>query len=216
MDVKPGGRNDVRLLCNRSLAFAKVGKYAEAALDAGRACELGVHWSKARFRLGTAQLGAGDAKLAVDNFSAGLSLDPTCKEMRAALRRAINRLTREEVAAKLLAMIDDAQSRGLLAPPSFEDVPAGMKLEAMFRHIQQYQRDKPTPGDYYDYLMLWSEVTWNPGARVSLVLSQPATAWALSDNQRNVGIQEWRTFIVLRCTTAQNATAKRWQTLRRL
>lgn len=175
MQVKPGGRNDARLLSNRALALIKAGRHEAAALDAARACELEPGWSKAWYRLGTAQLGAGCAPAAVEAYSAGLRLGPSNKEIRHALRRAILRLTREEVAAKMLQMIDDAQARGLLVSPSVEDVDAATKQEAMFRHIQLHHRDKPPPGDYYEHLMLWSEVKWTPGARnVSLVQSQVA------------------------------------------
>jgi len=164
MEVKPGGNNDARLLNNRALALTKAGKHAAAALDAARACELEPRWTKAWFRLGTAQLGAGRALAAVDAFSIGLRLDQSCKNTRGSLRRAVLRLTREEVAAKLLQMIEAAQARGWLTKPTAEEVDPDVKQEAMFRHIQLFHRDKPTPGDYYEYIVLWLEEGLTPGA----------------------------------------------------
>ena len=161
--MHPGGKNNARLLSNRALALSKTGKHAAAAMDALRACDLEPTWHKAWFRLGTAQLGAGNAPAAVESFAKGLRIVPACRETRLALRRAIQRLTREEIAAKLLRMLDEAQARGWLVPPTVEDVDSATKQEAMFRHIQLHHRDKPPPGDYYDYLLLWMEVEWTPG-----------------------------------------------------
>jgi tetratricopeptide (TPR) repeat protein len=163
LSLHPGGKSDARLLSNRALALSKAGKHSAAAVDALRACDLEPGWHKAWFRLGTAQLGAGNAPAAVDSFAKGLRINPACRETRLALRRAIQRLTREEIAAKLLRMLDDAQARGWLVAPTVEDVDGNTKQEAMFRHIQLYHRDKPPPGDYYDYLLLWMEVEWTPG-----------------------------------------------------
>jgi hypothetical protein len=41
----------------------------------------------------------------------------------------------------------------------------------MFRHLYLWMRDKPEPGDYYDYVARWSEVPWSTGAAHAAVLA---------------------------------------------
>ena len=162
--LQPGGPSDARLLCNRSIALHKAGKHEAAAADAQRACELAPDFTKAWYRLGAARMGLKNAAGALDAFAHGLHLQPHDAQLRVAVRNATRRMTREELAAWLVSSIDKAQLCGNIGPPELEDVLPAEKAEAMFRHVQLWQRDKPEPGDYYDYVALWNEVPWTAGA----------------------------------------------------
>jgi tetratricopeptide (TPR) repeat protein len=163
IDLQPGGDADARLLCNRSLANHRAGRHKAAISDAARACELAPQSSKAWYRLGAARQGGGDPSGAADAFVLALRAQPGDAELRASMRRAMLRLTREGLAARLVRALDEAQGAGLLDVPSHQDVSSAEKEEALFRHIQLWHRDKPGPGDYYDYVALWSEAEWSVG-----------------------------------------------------
>jgi tetratricopeptide (TPR) repeat protein len=163
MLLKPGGERDARLLFNRSLALHRTSKHAAAAEDAQRACELEPRWSKAWYRLGTAQSSLGKPNDALAAFAMALQLEPFSGEIRAAVRTAVRRMTREELAIALLAGLEDSANTGLVCRAEREDVSRQEKEEAMFRHIMLWQLDKPSPGDYYDYVALWSEHPWSAG-----------------------------------------------------
>lgn len=162
--MQPGGHNDHRLLCNRSIALLRAGTHQLATADAQRACELAPDSSKAWYRLGAAQLGQRRATEALAAFTRGLAIQRGDMQLRAAVRDATRRMTREELAAWLLNALEKAEQQGAIRPPTLEDVSSAEKMEAMFRHVQLWQRDKPEPGDYYDYVALWSESPWSAGA----------------------------------------------------
>ena len=160
----PTGERDEKLLCNRSLAYLKAGRHKLAAKDAQRACALAPEWNKAWFRLGAAQAALQQFPAALDAYTRSLRLDGSKREVVAAVRSTVKRLTREQLAACLLRALDDAQASGAIVPPETEDVTQAEREEAMFRHLQVYMRDKPQPGDYYDYVGLWCEAPWSAGA----------------------------------------------------
>jgi tetratricopeptide (TPR) repeat protein len=163
--LSPGGERDTKLLCNRSLALLKAGRHALSAEDADRACKLSPEWNKAWFRRGAAHAALGDHAAALASYSCGLRLDPDNREVRAAVRATVRRLTREQLAAELLQRLAALQASGALLPPEKEDVSDAERSEAMFRHLYMWMRDKPAPGDYYDYVTLWSEAPWTAGAQ---------------------------------------------------
>jgi hypothetical protein len=111
-------------------------------------------------------MGLCNASEALDAFAKGMSIEKDSM-LRGALRDAARRMTREELAAWLLRALDTLQTSGAVLSPQLEDVTDAEKLEAMFRHIQSWQRDKPAPGDYCDYVALWSETPWSSGAPAS-------------------------------------------------
>lgn len=118
-------------------------------------------------------------------------------------RRAVGRLTLEQLAAALLRMLQQATTAGAIEAASVEEVgrcAAARSLlyrirvssrgtylraspcaflstavshqaspeaqqEGMYRHVMMWMRDKPTPGDYYGYLLRWLRQPWSRGAR---------------------------------------------------
>jgi tetratricopeptide (TPR) repeat protein len=161
----PTGERDEKLLCNRALAYLKAGRHKLAVEDAQRACALVPEWNKAWFRLGAAQAALQQFPAALDAYTRSLHLDGSKREVVAAVRSTVKRLTREQLAAWLLRALDDTQASGAILLPETEDVTQAEREEAMFRHLQLYMRDKPQPGDYYDYVSLWCEAPWSAGAR---------------------------------------------------
>ena len=159
----PSGERDEKLLCNRSLAYLKAGRHTLAADDAQRACALAPEWNKAWFRLGAAQAALQQHAAALEAYTRSLRLEPK-REVLAAVRSTVKRLTREQLAAQLLRWLDEAQASGAMPPPETEDVTQPEREEAMFRYLQVFMRDKPQPGDYYDYVALWCETPWSKGA----------------------------------------------------
>jgi len=191
----PSGERDEKLLCNRSLAYLKAGRHALAADDAQRACTLAPGWNKAWYRLGAALAALQQHAAALEAFTRSLRLDPK-REVLAAVRSTVKRLTREQLAAQLLRWLDEAQACGAMSPPETEDVSPSEREEAMFRYLQLSMRDKPRPGDYYDYIALWCETPWSTGAL------HPASV-AL---QADCGSQAWRTSTAQPCFAAPSAT----------
>ena len=163
--LSPTGERDEKLLCNRSLAYLKAGRHAPAAEDAQRACTLAPEWNKAWYRLGAAQAALQQYPAALEAYTCSLRLDASKREVLVAVRSTVKRLTREQLAARLLRALDETQASGAMLPPETEDVTQLEREEAMFRHLQLYMRDKPQPGDYYDYVALWCETQWSAGAR---------------------------------------------------
>jgi len=163
--LSPTGERDEKLLCNRSLAFLKAGRHALAAEDAQRACALAPEWNKAWYRAGAAQAALQQYPAALEAYTRCLRLDASKRDVLPAVRSTVKRLTREQLAARLLSWLDEMQASGALLPPEAEDVTQAEREEAMFRHLQLWMRDKPQPGDYYDYVTLWCETEWSPGAR---------------------------------------------------
>ena len=159
----PSGERDEKLLCNRSLAYLKAGRHALAADDAQRACALAPEWNKAWYRLGAAQTALQQHAAALEAYTRSLRLDRK-REVLATVRSTVKRLTREELAAQLLRWLDETQASGAMPPPETEDVTQLEREEAMFRYLQLSMRDKPKPGDYYDYVALWCETPWSTGA----------------------------------------------------
>ena len=169
----PNGGCDEKLLCNRSLAYLKAGRHALAADDARRACTLAPEWNKAWYRLGAAQAAMQQHAAALEAYTRCLRLEAK-REVLAAVRSTVKRLTREQLAAQLLRWLDEAQASGVMPPPETEDVTRPEREEAMFRHLQLYMRDKPQPGDYYDYVALWCETPWSTGAQLAPTASSNA------------------------------------------
>ena len=161
--LSPTGERDAKLLCNRSLALLRAGRHSAAAEDAARACKYAPQWSKAWFRLGAARGGLGDHPASLAAYTTGLRHDPDNPELRAAVRTVVRRLTREQLADELLRALSEMEASGALAPPEREDVTGAERREAMFRHLYLWMRDKPPPGDYYDYVSKWADAPWTPG-----------------------------------------------------
>ncbi len=221
--LSPGGERDAKLLCNRSLALLKAGRHAQSADDADRACKLAPEWNKAWFRRGAARAALGDHAAALASYSCGLRLDPANRELRSSVRAAVRRLTREQLAAELLQQLAALQASGALLPPEKEDVSDAERSEAMFRHLYMWMRDKPAPGDYYDYVTLWSEAPWTAGAQPRAPRMRGCCAveplreccvgllcWLGASSRA----QAWRTCTAPPCTSAPSATRRRAATQR--
>lgn len=73
---------DHLLLCNRSAAQLKLGRYDAAVQDARRATDAAPSFVKAHYRLACALQGRGDVEEALRSVDAALLLEPTHRELR--------------------------------------------------------------------------------------------------------------------------------------
>ena len=96
------------LLCNRALAYLRVGRADAALADAERAAELAPEWAKARFRLGSCLERLERFGDAVAAFERACELEPENADARRALEAA---RVRQREAAKQAAAIDEARRR---------------------------------------------------------------------------------------------------------
>ena len=64
------------MLCNRSLAYSKALRYAEALADAEQAISLAPSWEKAHYRKGTALIGLKEHPEAALAFKNAWQLNP--------------------------------------------------------------------------------------------------------------------------------------------
>ncbi|XP_003387135.1 PREDICTED: tetratricopeptide repeat protein 28 [Amphimedon queenslandica] len=69
-------RNNFQLFCQRSAAYARIGRHNEALEDAKRCHELKPDYAKAYHRMGVAYQGLGQYDESLVSFSEGLAIDP--------------------------------------------------------------------------------------------------------------------------------------------
>jgi len=121
------------------------------------------------------------------------------KDLKAALGAAVNRLTREQIAAELLRML--AATPGMEAA-DVEVATEAEQKEALFRHLYLWMRDKPRPGDYYAYLAAWCATPWSRGVYARENAPLPCSCpW-----------QAWHTSIAPPSTRTPNASHRRART----
>lgn len=123
IDVSPPTDADVlkKLFSNRSLANHRTSRYAEALRDADAAVEMAEGWAKGHWRRGMALVGMGKLGDAVDAFAQCRSIDNST-ECDQKLKEVIRAMSTEELASKLLNLLDRCYERGTLAPPQREIV----------------------------------------------------------------------------------------------
>lgn len=183
--LRQAGSRDAKLLSNRSLARLKCQRFAAARDDALLASQLEPTWPKAWLRLGAALSGIGDLPGAAEALACAVRLDPAAREPKTVLAAALRRCTREHLAELLLKLLDQAVSSGLLAPAECLSVSRETQGEAIFRHLLFHMRDKPSPGDYYEWLPNWLALGWSAGMaylhRAALSVQAKCFAQAAAD-----------------------------------
>ncbi|KAK9824173.1 hypothetical protein WJX72_008288 [[Myrmecia] bisecta] len=163
LQVKPGRDGIAKLYSNRSLAYAKALRFADALADANRAIEALPTWDKAHWRKGQALMGLKQHPQAVAAFQDSWQLSKGDKETEGMLWTAVQRLTREELGSCLLRMLQQLEARGVLEAASLETVTPQEMVEAWFRHLHLEHLDKRKPGPYFHKYLAW--------------LKQPMSAW---------------------------------------
>lgn len=148
---------------NRSLAYCKAGRYHEALADADAALALHASWPKAHFRRGAALCGLRRGVEAVDAHAEALRLSPdesggAGAECEAALWSAVQKLTREQVAGRVVDWVHEAEEGGAIEPPELEAVSRQEMVEALFREYHEASKDKPSPHKHYHDLLRYAKV----------------------------------------------------------
>lgn len=147
--VKPDKQGLHLLLGNRSLAYLKAGRHAEALADADAAAALAPQWHKAHWRRGAALLGLRRVPEAVLAFRRAWGLAPSEPETERKLWATVQRLTREQLGGAIAALLQEVEANGGLRPPRVEAVSEAEAGEAWFRLLQAAHRGRPRPGQYY-------------------------------------------------------------------
>eukprot|EP00230_Micromonas_polaris_P012092 CAMPEP_0197132040 /NCGR_PEP_ID=MMETSP1390-20130617/23263_1 /TAXON_ID=38833 /ORGANISM="Micromonas sp., Strain CCMP2099" /LENGTH=711 /DNA_ID=CAMNT_0042574651 /DNA_START=46 /DNA_END=2181 /DNA_ORIENTATION=- len=162
LNILPEGHKEsVALYTNRSLAYAKANKFAEALQDAERACELNSGWAKAWWRKATALRSLQQYSQALDAFSQSYELVEDKAKSRNEYQRAVSeiagRMTREQLADFIIAALHDYESRGIIAKPTKQNVSPQEKRESMFLQIKTWQSNtKKTQTDYQNCVANWT------------------------------------------------------------
>lgn len=178
LELQPDKAALPALHSNRSAAYCKAGRSAEALADADEASRLAPGWHKAHWRRGAAllalkrgpeavlayreawRLAAGASGKDCSAAQQGESTDAS--ECEARLWDAVQRLTREQLGRGLLAVLAEAQAADQLAAPAEEEASEQEQAEACFRIIKQAHTGVRHPGPYY---RRWVQGTLVPGSR---------------------------------------------------
>ncbi|PSC67238.1 Tetratricopeptide repeat 28 [Micractinium conductrix] len=164
---------------NRSLALGKAGRWGEALAEAEAAAAAVPAWHKAQWRRASALLAlkrVPEAVLALreawclasssssgeaDGGAAAAAADAT--ECSTRLWAAVQKLTREELARGLLAVLAQMQAAGALAAPEEEEASEQEQVEALFTQIKLEHKNKRRPGPYYRRYLRWLQEGVQPG-----------------------------------------------------
>jgi tetratricopeptide (TPR) repeat protein len=153
--AKPDKEGLHLLYSNRSLAHYKAQRYQEALADADEASTLAPSWPKAQWRRAAALLGMRKVSEAVDAFHSAWQLDPRDEESRSKLWNTILKLTREQLAAKILDLLADLEAAAGMRKPHMEKADDVIIAEAAFKLVAEAHRGKQAPGPYHTQYMKW-------------------------------------------------------------
>ena len=158
---------EVAIRSNRSLAYVKANRYKEALEDADFVVDARPAWEKGHFRRGAALAGLRrsldafdafvDAFAALSAATGGSSGERSSSEVETALWDATKKLTREELATRIVEWIQDAEDEGTIEPPELEAVSKAEMVEALFRQMHEDHRDRPFPQKYYHEVLRWAK-----------------------------------------------------------
>lgn len=154
IDAKADKEGLHMLYSNRSLAFSKAQRHADALSDADTAIRLAPKWGKAHWRRGMALLGLCDTPGAVLAFLSAWQLaKDDSAECERKLRQVVHQLKREELGAGFLHLFGQLQEQGAMRGAEVEAANEQELVEAWFRVITAAHRGQPRPGPlYHTYL----------------------------------------------------------------
>ena len=135
IDAKPDRDGLWFLYGNRSLAYARSHRFQDSLSDAETAIDLAPKWGKGHWRRGAALLGLGDVPTAVDAYLNAWELQGRTAECHSKLWQVIQRLTREQLAERLLQELKRLQDAGTIAAADVETAGTVATKEAAFRVI---------------------------------------------------------------------------------
>ena len=140
------------LYSNRSLAYQKGGRHRDALFDAEKTMQLAPFWSKGHWRKGMALYSLGEYDTAVEAFYKAWKCDKDNSECRSMVRRAIQRLTREELGQKIVGMIERLEQEGNMEKPTKERPDDVTVIEAAFRMIaDKHKKHRRGPGPLHEW-----------------------------------------------------------------
>jgi len=150
-----------KVLCNRSIAYARAANFKAALNDAESAIALTPSFSKAWWRKGAAHFELHQYPLALAAYKTSLRLQTEVDravrdEHVKVMNRTITHFTREQIGEWILEVLDDYQSREVMKPAHLETVTALEMTEAMFCQIKGIDESSNKPGDYYRFVQHWN------------------------------------------------------------
>jgi len=150
-----------KLLCNRSMAYAKSANFKAALEDASAAVSMMPTFAKGWWRKATAHVGLRqfpDALAAYrqsfecqDEGDAGV-IDEHVK----AMNKTITSFTREQLANWILETLQDMENRELIEHAHLENVTSLEMAEGMFCQIKGINEGSKPRGDYYRFVQHWN------------------------------------------------------------
>lgn len=154
IEVKPDKKDLQFLYSNRSLAYQKGGRPKEALADAEAATALAPAWGKAHWRRGTALNAIGDFDKSVEAFYTAWKCGADERECRSMLWKTVQRLTREQLGKKVLALIERLEAEEVIDKPGKERPDDISLAEAVFRMVSEaHKSNRKAPGPYHTWYM---------------------------------------------------------------
>ncbi len=133
-----------KLLCNRSMAYAKSSNFKAALEDGESAIAAMPSFPKAWWRKATAHVGLRQFPEALAAYKRSLECQPDSDDIIAnehlkIMNRTITSFTREQLADWILENLKDMETRELIQPAHLENVTSLEMREGMFLPNQSYR-----------------------------------------------------------------------------
>tara|TARA_B100001559_G_C16489114_1_gene617586 strand:+ start:112 stop:1446 length:1335 start_codon:yes stop_codon:yes gene_type:complete len=150
-----------KLLCNRSMAYAKSSNFKAALEDGESAIAAMPSFPKAWWRKATAHVGLRQFPEALAAYKRSLECQPDGDDVIAnehlkIMHRTITSFTREQLADWILENLKDMETRELIQPAHLENVTSLEMREGMFCQIKAIGEGSQKPGDYYRFVEHWN------------------------------------------------------------
>ena len=150
-----------KLLCNRSMAYAKSSNFKAALEDGESAIAAMPSFAKAWWRKATAHVGLRQFPEALAAYKQSLELQPDSDDVVAnehlkIMNRTVLSFTREQLADWILENLKDMETRELIQPAHLENVTSLEMREGMFCQIKAIGEISEKPGDYYHFIQHWN------------------------------------------------------------
>lgn len=150
-----------KLLCNRSMAYAKSSNYKAALEDADTAISISPNFAKAWWRRAAAHVGLRQFPEALAAYKGSFERqterdESVSNEHIKAMNRTITSFTCEQLGAWIIEALSEMEKRELMEPAHLQKVTSLEMSEAMFRQIRFINEHAQSPGDYYRFVQRWN------------------------------------------------------------
>lgn len=161
-ELRPRDANErAKLLCNRSMAYAKSGNNKIALEDANAAVLILPSFAKAWWRRAAAHVGLRQFPEALAAYKSSFERqterdESVASEHLKAMNRTITSFTCEQLGAWIIETLSEMEKREIIQPAHLQKVTSLEMSEAMFNQIRAINERSQSPGDYYRFVQRWN------------------------------------------------------------